>query len=118
MNKVFENFISIGNFFVEHKPKNREEFYAIYLPSIKFGLLIITRLETKVENPGAKHDWAIKPNLSSFKHTAWSSLFQSQPKISKKIIMLFFNAGYRLLKHFKPPGEGFSLFFSDMFGLA
>ena len=54
-------------------------------PSIKFGLLIITRLETKVENPGAKHDWAIKPNLSSFKHTAWSSLFQSQPKIKSKV---------------------------------
>ena len=54
-------------------------------PSIRLGLLIITRFETKVENPGARHDWAIKPSLSSLRQTAWSSRFQSQPRISNNM---------------------------------
>ena len=41
-----------------------------FLPSEYFGVLIRTRLETRVEKPGAKQDCAIKPSLSSFKQTA------------------------------------------------
>ena len=40
------------------------------IPSEYFGVLIRTRFDTRVENPGAKQDWAIKPSLSSFKQTA------------------------------------------------
>jgi len=49
------------------------------LPSLSSGELMMTRLETRVEKPGARHDCAIKPNLSSFRQTAWSSRRQSQP---------------------------------------
>ena len=46
--------------------------------------LMMTRFETRVENPGARQDWAMKPSFSSFRQTAWSSLRQSQPKKQKE----------------------------------
>ncbi len=45
---------------------------------------MMTRLETRVEKPGAKHDCAMNPSFNSFRHTAWSSRRQSQPESKTK----------------------------------
>ena len=64
------------------RSKLTERSTQILLPSLMSGELMMTRLETSVENPGARQDWAMKPSLSSLRQTAWSSRRQSQPERS------------------------------------
>ena len=43
------------------------------------GRLVVIMLLAMVKKPGARQDWASRPNLTSLMQTAWSSRRQSQP---------------------------------------
>ena len=56
-----------------HHKKLYRELYSVrlkMLPSEYLGVLMSTRLDTRVENPGAKHDCAMKPSFNSLRQTA------------------------------------------------
>ena len=66
------------------------------LPSEYFGVLMSTRLDTSVENPGAKHDCAMKPSFSSLRQTAWSSRLQSHPGMFSNKPLLWYCISWRM----------------------